>query len=319
MPEELIELTSDPIRKIPQEILLIRMGENFYTKENKEGSFLLDFSSAEKILQEFACRGRDIVIDYEHQTLSGEKAPAAGWIKSLEIRPDGLYGIVKYWSDEARSYLEKGEYRYISPTILFLEGRAAALHSVALTNHPALHNIDALTANDLTQSGYPDKNKGGSMAEKENMIALTDDLIVSVAREILGLTDATNENVRGKLLALKTQAEKAALLQERVNTLEKDAENEKKALLLADLCSDGRLSNAMAESDYFKSLSLKDLQAYASSTPAGSVVPVGRSTAAENTRKGRPVKKLSPLQKRLGLTDEDLEQYEKTKDEGEDD
>ena len=74
MPEELIELTSDPIRKIPQEILLVRMGENFYTKENKEGSFTLDLASAKAILEEFESRGRDLVIDYEHQTLSGEKA-----------------------------------------------------------------------------------------------------------------------------------------------------------------------------------------------------------------------------------------------------
>ena len=57
MPEELIQLTTDPIRKIPQEILLIRMGENFYTKDHKEGSFSLDHAAAEKILQEFDSRG----------------------------------------------------------------------------------------------------------------------------------------------------------------------------------------------------------------------------------------------------------------------
>ena len=57
MPEELIQLSSDPIRKIPQEILLIRMGENFYTKDHKEGSFTLDHNAADKILQEFDSRG----------------------------------------------------------------------------------------------------------------------------------------------------------------------------------------------------------------------------------------------------------------------
>ena len=57
MPEELIQLTTDPIRKIPQEILLIRMGENFYTKDHKEGSFTLDHDAADKILQEFDSRG----------------------------------------------------------------------------------------------------------------------------------------------------------------------------------------------------------------------------------------------------------------------
>ena len=57
MPEDLMQLTTDPIRKIPQEILLIRMGENFYTKDHKEGSFTLDHNAAEKILQEFDSRG----------------------------------------------------------------------------------------------------------------------------------------------------------------------------------------------------------------------------------------------------------------------
>jgi len=28
-------------------------------------------------------RGLDLVVDYEHQTLSGHKAPAAGWIREF--------------------------------------------------------------------------------------------------------------------------------------------------------------------------------------------------------------------------------------------
>lgn len=322
MPEELIQLTTDPIRKIPQEILLIRMGENFYTKDHKEGSFTLDHNAADKILQEFDSRGRDLVIDYEHQTLSGGKAPAAGWIQSLEIRSDGLWGIVKYWSNEAKEFLEKGEYRYFSPTILFQEGKPCALHSVALTNHPALHHIDALVAHDLNPSGSPDtNNKGGSMAEEEKQIALTDDPIVSVAREVLGLADATVENVRGKLLALKTLAEQAQSLQEQLKALTDAANAEKKSSLLADLCSQGKLSNAMAASDYFQSLSLSELQAYADATPAGSVVPVGLTDAGAKKRAAdKGSGKLTPLQKRLGLTEEDLDKFGKQiTEEGEDD
>ena len=125
-----------PGRALPEEILLIPAGRVDYTKDGKVGSFLLSPECGEQIITEFKERGKDLVIDYEHQSLSGGKAPAAGWIHRLELRDGGLYGLVKYWSDEARSYLEKGEYRYYSPTILFEDGKPVSLHSVALTNHP---------------------------------------------------------------------------------------------------------------------------------------------------------------------------------------
>lgn len=320
MPEGFISFTSSPLRTAPEEILLVRMGEIFYTKENKEGSFTLDLASAKAILEEFESRGRDLVIDYEHQTLSGEKAPAAGWIQSLELRSDGVWGKIRYWSEEAKSYLEKGEYRYFSPTILFKGGKAASIHSVALTNHPALHNIDALVANDLNMnpSGNPDTKEGGSMPENE-VTAMTDGEVVALARDLLGLTDCTNENVRGKLLALKTQAEMVPLLQERVRTLEGAADEKEKSLLLADLCETGKLSNAMAESPYFKGLSLAELKAYSDATPHGSIVNTTSSPAGEKARSDRKGKKLTPLQKRLGLTEEDLAKYGKEPQEGEDD
>lgn len=88
----------------------------------------------------------DIVVDYEHQTLSalhnGQPAPAAGWIYELEARDTGVWGRVR-WTDRARAHLEAEEYRYQSP-VLELEsvdgvtGEPAgmALSSVALTNNP---------------------------------------------------------------------------------------------------------------------------------------------------------------------------------------
>ena len=61
--------------------------------------------------------------------------------------------------------------------------------------------------------------------EKKEPVAFTDDQVVSVAREILGLSDATAENVRGKLLALKTQAELVPGLRSRVSELEQAADS----------------------------------------------------------------------------------------------
>lgn len=63
----------------------------------------------------------DLVIDYEHQTdlasKNGQIAPAAGWIKSMEVRDDGIWGKVE-WTAKAAAYLNAKEYRYLSPTFI---------------------------------------------------------------------------------------------------------------------------------------------------------------------------------------------------------
>jgi len=136
---------------LPEDFLLIRYGKNEFTKEGKTGSFEFGEADADLVIRDFASRGRDMVIDYEHQSLTGDKAPAAGWIDSLTKCAEGLMAHVKYWTDEAARFLAAGEYRYFSPTLYFSRSgkNVSAVHSVALTNHPALHNIPALAADDL--------------------------------------------------------------------------------------------------------------------------------------------------------------------------
>ena len=141
---------NDNERTPPETFLLLKFGGNVYTKDGKEGGFDFDDASADAMIAEFNSRSRDLVIDFEHSTLTGGEAPAAGWIDRLEKSSEGLCAHVKYWTDKAKEYLTKGEYRYFSPTLLFGRGgkTPGALHSVALTNHPALHGVDALVAND---------------------------------------------------------------------------------------------------------------------------------------------------------------------------
>jgi len=74
----------------PEEFLLIRFGENDYTKGEEQGRFAFSSADADEILADFTKRGKDIVVDYEHQTLKGVEAPAAGWIKALAKTAAGL-------------------------------------------------------------------------------------------------------------------------------------------------------------------------------------------------------------------------------------
>jgi phage I-like protein len=109
--------------------------------------FMVDEESLMSMAADFRSRGVDLVIDYEHQSLQGERAPAAGWIKDLEARPDGLWARVD-WTQQARDYLEKKEYRYFSPVLRLDPGtrRPVALMHVGLTNVPAIKHLPPLVA-----------------------------------------------------------------------------------------------------------------------------------------------------------------------------
>ncbi|WP_440411133.1 phage protease [Neorhizobium petrolearium] len=100
----------------------------------------------------------EILVDYEHQSLNAEKngkpAPAAGWIKEVQARADGLYGRVE-WTANASAAIAAKEYRYLSPVYFHTkDGKILALQNVALTNSPNLnlpevsaHSIFSATAN----------------------------------------------------------------------------------------------------------------------------------------------------------------------------
>ena len=132
------------------EILLVVCGE---WQGHMAGAFRIDSGDLEKIKINFDARKVDTVIDYEHQSLYGNEAPAAGWIKSMHIKDNKLYGMVS-WTDRAKEYIKNGEYRYLSPVFNFaaVDKKSGAwigceLESVALTNTPFLDELNEVRAN----------------------------------------------------------------------------------------------------------------------------------------------------------------------------
>ena len=98
----------------------------------------------EMILAAFAADGKDLPIDWEHSTQlkapNGDRSPAAGWIKAMEIRDGAIWGRVEWTNDGAASIASK-EYRYISPVFHFeIEtNRIFRIVSCGLTNTPNLY------------------------------------------------------------------------------------------------------------------------------------------------------------------------------------
>jgi phage I-like protein len=112
-----------------------------FSGRDGRGPYTLD---AKAVLDAFAANGADLPIDYDHQSLTAdEKAgpvPAAGWIKELQAREDGIWARVE-WTPRAAELLANKEYRYLSPVFRYQvkDGRVVALTGAGLTHNPNLY------------------------------------------------------------------------------------------------------------------------------------------------------------------------------------
>lgn len=181
-------VSSAEIEGAPEVVKILPLGK----VKSQKGDFLVDEESYRAIKNTFLKRGLDIVVDYEHQTLENVQAPAGGWIKQMFIQ-DGAIAAKVEWTPKAQEYLKNKEYRYLSPVVLVRksDSKAVVLHSVALTNTPAIDGM------------YPIVNSIDIEFEGGNE---TMDLLKQLA-VLLGLSeDATEEQV---LQAIKKTTEEA--------------------------------------------------------------------------------------------------------------
>lgn len=91
----------------------------------------------------------DLAIDRDHVmdlAQFGTEAVAAGWIKEMQARQDGVYARIE-WTPKAKQQLDHKEYRYISPTFLHEKGHVTRILRASLTNDPNFE-MPALAATD---------------------------------------------------------------------------------------------------------------------------------------------------------------------------
>ena len=208
----------------PEWVRLLPLGD-FPLGDDREPLWV-DQEALAAMVAHFQERGLDLVVDYEHQTLSGHKAPAAGWIKELEAREDGLWARME-WTATAQDHLAAREYRYFSP-VLRLEDktrRPLALLHAALTNTPAINGLTPLVAKRQIPPDPPLEKGGnyglaGQQGEglKSDSLKHLQDLAV-----LLGLPEnAGASRVRGAVLALKGNLEHLQGVQEELAALKEE-------------------------------------------------------------------------------------------------
>jgi len=321
--------------KVPEWVQLIPFGQS----KTEKGEILLDEAAAQDVLNYYKSRKNDPVVDYEHQTLTGKEAPAAGWLTAMESRgAEGVWGKVE-WCKRAAEFLAGREYRYLSPVMLLDQKtrRVKALLQAALTNFPAIDGMAPVVAKQDTQdpaaAGEAGKNEeegitmnkimealglAATATENEAMAAITTlkeaagkmPVACKAVMEALGLKeDAKESEVTGTIVAMKTGSASAGDLAAQVKSLSdrlaaRDAEE-----LVQLAMKDGKIAPAQAEwAKKYASTDPEGFKVFAAKAPV--VVPQGEHGKPPATPPESQELNASELVacKQLGIT---AEQYKK--------
>jgi len=263
----------------------------------------VDKASLDAVVAAFQSQGVDLVIDYEHQSLQGQRAPAAGWIKNLEVRNDGLWARVE-WTPQAMEYLLKREYRYFSPVLRLEPGtrKPLSLMHLGLTNVPAIKQVPPLVAKLDGQEASP-RDGGGLEVEVPPMefgAAMESEALLEL-KKLLGLSpgdgagavwrralegfrelgaaldlpaDVSWSRLQGVVEALKVGAAGADKLRQELQGLQSRLAAETAARVVQEALKAGKVSPAQRQwaLEYFRR-DPEGFQAYVSRAPK--VVPAG--------------------------------------------
>lgn len=299
----------------PEWIRLLPMGE--VVLGDDRDPFSVTDKSILSIIATWEKRGNDLVIDYEHQTVTGSEAPAAGWVKELSARDDGLWARVE-WTERAQRYIETKEYRYFSPVVVLNEKRQPTelLHA-ALTNFPAITNLTPLTAKDTATGGNENKEIENmeklkkwfgleDSAGEDEIIALVDDRQKKLTQALgLPLEAAVNE-MMGAILALKQSRDSLASLQEEVAALKSEMAAKQAMDMVESAIKEGKVIPGQRDwaLEYARS-DRKGFEAFVTAAPK--VVPLGKYQYADDTKdEGRLAPDEVAMCKALGVSEENF-------------
>lgn len=140
------------------------------------GPFELTVEIFEQIVANAARLKTPPVLDYEHESehpTSG-KAPAAGWVRGLEVRGTNLWARVEY-TDAAAAHVLAGEYRFCSAVFSFSakdrvtgEPIGAVLKSIALTNTPFIDGQEPIVLSTNSMDSARDQSNNPMVLDESS-------------------------------------------------------------------------------------------------------------------------------------------------------
>lgn len=326
-------ICTEEILQETDEVKILPMG---FVKTQK-GNFVVDNESVNFMRKAFKERKIDIVVDYEHQTLNDVQAPAGGWIKDFYIKDNVVVAKVE-WTEKAKEYIANKEYRYLSPVVLVrkTDNKAVILHSVALTNTPAIDGMytikNSIDLEDI-EGGEEDMNNllqelikmlglAEGTTEEQVLAKLNEIQEASVAKpssqeviankETLKLLDlkedASQEDVTSKIMELKNPVSKGQVSAAEFKALKEKLEKKEAADVVILAMKEGKITPAQKE--WAEEYALKAPEGFKKYVEtANVVVPMSELDIPASTKKTAMVDMQAC--KMLGLTKEDVEKYGK--------
>ncbi|EJP75718.1 phage protease [Campylobacter sp. FOBRC14] len=215
--------------KKEHEILLAVTGE---WNGHHSGAFRVDKLDIQRMKENFDSRKIDLVVDYEHQSLWGGEAPAAGWITEVWSAKDDseLWGKVK-WTDRALEYIKNEEYRYLSPVFNFsaVDQKTGAnigvrLESVALTNTPFLDELGEVKINKnfnqlIKEQNMADKNPNTQPEGRDADNSVQYEAQIAELKNQLNASQTELESLRTQIAEAKVEA---AIVANKIPTSQKE-------------------------------------------------------------------------------------------------
>jgi phage I-like protein len=318
---EILQDTTEEIKILPLGLV-----------KSRKGDFIVDSESISLMKKAFKDRKLDIVIDYEHQTLEGVQAPAGGWIKDFYIKDNAVVAKVE-WTEKAKKYIANKEYRYLSPVIIVrkTDNKAVILHSVALTNTPAidgmytiknsmdLEDIEGGEGMDFLKKliemlglpeGTTEEEALAKLAELKTGAEKTNEEKVVVNKEVLELlglkAEATKQEITSKIMELKNPAGQVSAAE--FNELKLKLEKKEAEELVTMAMKEGKITAPQKE--WALEYALKAPEGFKKYVETASVVvPMGELDIPSSTKKNVEIDMKAC--KMLGLTKEDIEKYGK--------
>ena len=277
---------------VPVEWTLLRVGPNPICQDGRDDVLVLTAESMRQIVEYHNKKGELIPIDSEHYLFELAHQQNLTESETLELFPGGVAALgfgsltlsgeelrikVK-WNPKAYGMLKEKIYKYFSPVIRGLENGPLRVTSVAMTNTPAINNLDALAASADRKGSMNKLEKALKRLTGRDVIALEGETsevekdklaceveekasLIEQVKQLLGLEPgAVPEEVTAALRAETEKAKSADEKQLRIDALA--AEAEKKAH--AELVARGRAERKIvdADMDYVNSLDSKALRAY---------------------------------------------------------
>jgi len=295
-----------------------------------QGKALVDRKAYEAVTAYFKRRGNDVVIDYEHQTVHGTKAPASGWIREFRYREGvGIQGRAD-WTEEAAKHITKDEYRYFSPVFLVRksDSRVIAIHSVALTNAPRINHLTPLLAklgadfreeekmNEFLKTMIAKLGLAEDASESDVLQAVDTALADKaprevVAKEVLDALDLAEgedaSTVVASIHALK-QAGKGTVSREEFEKVQKDLAERDAKEIVAKAMTEGKVTPD--QKDWAMAYASRDLPGFTTFVAkAPVVIPVDNLPGKKEKPEAPADEAVLAVAKLMGNTKEDLEQF----------